>query len=144
MLPQIIYAYLKVDSRLGKNKWKCSAHEGFTGSDVCCWRDAEFCPFLSPEPLSNARAHLRSPPVTSAMQPFWRMHSPRVVFPSLTAVFSEALVAQFTQAFEAVVDVPHFLLQVCVFLVQLRLFGVPLQWGDHILVCFCWWEQKKT
>lgn len=61
MLPQIIYAYLKVDSRLGKNRWKCSAHEGFTGSDVCCWRDAEFCPFLSPEPLSNARAHLRSP-----------------------------------------------------------------------------------
>lgn len=55
----------------------------------------------------------------------------------LTAVCSEALVAEFAQAFEAVVDVPHFLLQVRVLLVQLGLFGVPLQWGDHVLVDFC-------
>lgn len=65
------------------------------------------------------------------------MHGTCVAFPSLTAVFSEAFVAEFTQAFEAVVDVPHFLLQVCVLLVQLGLFGVPLQWGDHIFVYFC-------
>lgn len=65
------------------------------------------------------------------------MHGTCVVFPSLTAVFGEALVAEFTQAFEGVVDVPHFLLQVRVLLVQLRLFGVPLQRGDHILVYFC-------
>lgn len=64
------------------------------------------------------------------------MHSTFVVSPSLTAVFSETVVAEFMQAFEAVVDVPHFLLQVCVLLVQLGLFGVPLQWGDHILVYF--------
>lgn len=64
-------------------------------------------------------------------------------FPSLTTVFSEALVAEFAQSFKAVVEVPHFMLQVRVLLVQLGLFGVPLQWGDHILVYFCWWEQKK-
>lgn len=57
--------------------------------------------------------------------------------PSLTAVFCEALVAEFTQALEAMVDVLHFLLQVRVLLVQLLLFGVPLQWGDQILVYFC-------
>lgn len=59
------------------------------------------------------------------------------VSPSLTAVFCEALMAEFTQALEAVVDVLHFLLQVRVLLVQLFLFGVPLQWGDQILVYFC-------
>lgn len=64
-------------------------------------------------------------------------------FLSLTTVFSEALVAELAQSFKAVVEVPHFLLQVRVLLVQLGLFGVPLQRGDHILVYFCWWEQEK-
>lgn len=56
---------------------------------------------------------------------------------SLTAVFSEALVAELTEALEALVEVSHFLLQVCVLLVQHMLFGVALQGRDHILVDFC-------
>lgn len=55
---------------------------------------------------------------------------------SLTAVFSEALVAQLTEAIEALVQISHFLLQVHVLLVQHVLFGVALQGGDHILVYF--------
>ena len=56
---------------------------------------------------------------------------------SLTAVFGEALVAELTEALEALVEVSHFLLQVRVLLVQRVLFGVALQGRDHILVYFC-------
>ncbi len=56
---------------------------------------------------------------------------------SLTAVFSEALVAELTEALKALVEVSHFLLQVRVLLVQHVLFGVALQGRDHILVYFC-------
>lgn len=59
-----------------------------------------------------------------------------VVLP-LTTVFGEALVAELTEALEALVEVSHFLLQVCVLLVQHMLFGVALQGRDHILVDFC-------
>lgn len=51
--------------------------------------------------------------------------------------------AEFAQSLKAVVEIPHFLLQVRVLLVQLGLFGVPLQWRDHVLVDFCSWEQKN-
>lgn len=61
----------------------------------------------------------------------------------LTTVLGEALVAESAQSLEAVVEIPHPLLQVRVLLVQLGLFGVPLQWRDHILVDFCSWEKKK-
>lgn len=60
----------------------------------------------------------------------------------LTTVLGEALVAQFAQSLKAVVQIPHFLLQVRVLPVQLGLFGVPLQRRDHILVDFCAREEK--
>lgn len=60
-----------------------------------------------------------------------------VRFLSLTAVFGEALVAELTEAVETLVQVSHFLLQVCVLLMQHVLFGVALQGRDHILVYFC-------
>lgn len=59
-----------------------------------------------------------------------------VCFLLLTAVFSEALVAELAEALEALVDVSHFLLQVRVLLLQLVLFDIPLQGRDHILVYF--------
>lgn len=70
--------------------------------------------------------------MASGLQEFW-----------LTAVLGEALVAELTQSLKAVVQIPHPLLQVRVLLVQLGLFGVPLQWRDHVLVDFCSWEQGK-
>lgn len=56
---------------------------------------------------------------------------------ALTAVLGEALVAEFTEALEALVQIPHLLLQVHVFLVQHVLFGVALQRRNHVLVHFC-------
>lgn len=55
----------------------------------------------------------------------------------LTAVFAETLVADLPQALEALVEISHLLLQVCVLLVQHVLLGVALHWRDHVLVDFC-------
>ena len=60
-----------------------------------------------------------------------------VCFLLLTTVFGEALVAELAEAFEALVEVSHFLLQVRVLLLQLVLFDIALQRRDHILVYFC-------
>lgn len=60
-----------------------------------------------------------------------------VLFRTLTAIFSEALVAELTEALEALVEVFHFLLQLRVFLLQHVLFGITLQGRDHVLVYFC-------
>ncbi len=56
---------------------------------------------------------------------------------SLTTVFSESLMADLTESLEALVKISHFLLQVCVLLVQHMLFDVTLQGRDHVLVDFC-------
>lgn len=55
----------------------------------------------------------------------------------LTAVLSEALVADLTKPLKALVQVPHLLLQLGVFLVQRVLFGVTFEGRDHVLVDFC-------
>lgn len=55
----------------------------------------------------------------------------------LTTVFGEALVAELTESLKALIEVSHFLLELCVLLVQNVLFGVTLQGRDHILVYFC-------
>lgn len=113
----------------------------FTGSAVARRR---LLPFFFPRSVFYRRStspHLPSPPAMRLMDNAAALMNPwdacGIPPPSLTAVLCEALMAEFTQALEAVVDVLHFLLQVRVLLVQLVLFGVPLQWGDQILVYFC-------
>lgn len=60
-----------------------------------------------------------------------------VCFSCLTAIFTEALVAELTEALKALVEVSHFVLQLCVLLLQHVLFGITLQGRDHVLVYFC-------
>lgn len=55
-------------------------------------------------------------------------------FSFLTAVLREALMADFTEALEAVVEVSHLLLQLSVLLLQHVLFSIALYRGDDVLV----------